>query len=110
MFHDQTDKLAVGVGAQRQLGITKQNRVENAVVASYGAKKKEKEQKQQHMNRTENISLKGCTTEGARNYDQTLSGRPDSGPISSHPPGSLRVDGAEQKACWWKSFAMQFPS
>ena len=32
---------------------------------------KEKEQKQQHINRTENILLKGCITEGI--YDQKSS-------------------------------------
>ncbi|GFU94119.1 hypothetical protein TNCV_5047091 [Trichonephila clavipes] len=37
-------------------------------------KSKEKEQKQQHINETENILLKGGTTTGARNYDQKSSG------------------------------------
>ncbi|GFW20277.1 hypothetical protein TNCV_1855991 [Trichonephila clavipes] len=39
---------------------------------------REKEQKQQHINGTENILLKSCTTARVRNYDQKSSGRPDS--------------------------------
>ncbi|GFX79031.1 hypothetical protein TNCV_3913181 [Trichonephila clavipes] len=38
---------------------------------------REKEQKQQHMNGTENILLKGYITTSARNYDQKSSGRRD---------------------------------
>ncbi|GFV00022.1 hypothetical protein TNCV_4056951 [Trichonephila clavipes] len=38
----------------------------------------EKEQKQQHIYGTENISLKGCTTTGVRNYYKESSGLPDS--------------------------------
>ena len=41
-------------------------------------KGREKEKKQQHINRTENILLEGCT-EGVRNYDQKSTGSLDSG-------------------------------
>ena len=37
-----------------------------------------KEQKLKHINETEIILLKCCTTEAVRNYDQNLSGRLDS--------------------------------
>ncbi|GFW89872.1 hypothetical protein TNCV_2425291 [Trichonephila clavipes] len=40
---------------------------------------REKEHKQPHIKRTENILLKGCTTTVVRNYKRKLSGRPDSG-------------------------------
>ncbi|GFW72916.1 hypothetical protein TNCV_830391 [Trichonephila clavipes] len=33
----------------------------------------------EHINGTENILSKGCTTTSVQNYDQKSSGRPDSG-------------------------------
>ncbi|GFV00021.1 hypothetical protein TNCV_4056941 [Trichonephila clavipes] len=42
-------------------------------------KSRENVQKQQHMNGTENILLKGCTAKGVQNYDQKSSGRPENG-------------------------------
>ncbi|GFU75859.1 hypothetical protein TNCV_1653171 [Trichonephila clavipes] len=39
-------------------------------------KQEKKEQKLQHINGTENILLKGCTTTSAQNYDPKSSGRP----------------------------------
>ncbi|GFW40046.1 hypothetical protein TNCV_5117291 [Trichonephila clavipes] len=46
--------------------------------ATVGRNRK-KEQKQQHINVTENILLKGYTTTGVRNFNQKSSGRPHSG-------------------------------
>ncbi|GFW85901.1 hypothetical protein TNCV_1967121 [Trichonephila clavipes] len=40
---------------------------------------REKREKQQYINGTENLLLKCCTTTDDRNYDQKSSSRPDSG-------------------------------
>ncbi|GFW60059.1 hypothetical protein TNCV_4865141 [Trichonephila clavipes] len=44
-----------------------------------GQRSREKKQKQQSLNLTENILLKGCTKNGVRNYGQKSSDRPGSG-------------------------------
>ncbi|GFS53009.1 hypothetical protein TNCV_331331 [Trichonephila clavipes] len=64
---------------------------------SYGARSIEKEKKQQHINGTENILLKGCTTISAQNFYQKSSehschrGRRTEGFVNTDPAESRHL-------------------
>ncbi|GFV44174.1 hypothetical protein TNCV_1825411 [Trichonephila clavipes] len=77
----------------RRLRITYKCSVANTMVTSYDPKKqKKKEQKNPHINGTENILLKGCTTIGTHFYGQKSSGRSDSDIVwNSLPSGRFLV-------------------
>ncbi|GFT27843.1 hypothetical protein TNCV_10561 [Trichonephila clavipes] len=64
---------------------------------------REKEQKQQHINETENILWKGCISTVVRNYDQKSTGRPiieaaRNSLLSGRFLRAVAVDGTERKA------------
>ena len=76
MLHYQTNKLPRSIaGIQMSLSnqIAMQDKKKMPLLQAMVQRNREKQQKQLHINGTENILLKGCTTEHVQNYNWKLS-------------------------------------